>query len=127
MEFHMTENGFATETAYGELHASPDDQYGFRPFQLMVASIVSCSGSVLRGVLTKMRLDFSDIKIFVKVERNAEKVNRIEKLRLHFVIHGTELRKEKVQRAVSLARKNCAMLQSVTDSISVIESFELIE
>lgn len=126
MQFTMEENGFVTETEYGELHISPDDGHGFRPFQLMVASVVGCSASVLRKVLVKMRLDFSDIKASVQVERNEAEVNRIEKLHLHFVIQGENLRREKVEKAVAVARKNCSMLQSVQGSIEIEETFELV-
>lgn len=125
MEFNMTKQGFVTQTEYDELHISPDEEYGFRPYQLMVASIVGCSASVLRKVLTKMRMDFSDINISAQVERNEEEASRIERIRLHFVIVGKNLRKEKVERALALSRKNCAMVQSVEGRMEVEETFEL--
>lgn len=126
MEFKMTEQGFVTQTEYGKLHISLDDACGFRPFQLMVASIVGCSASILRKVLTKMRMNFSDINISAQVTRNAEAANRIEKLHLHFLIKGTDLQEEKVERALKLSRKNCAMVQSVQGSMEVEETFEIV-
>lgn len=125
MELIMEENGFVTSVEYGELHISGESQYGFRPYQLMVASIAGCSAGVLRKVLTKMRLEFHDIKISTRVERNEEKANRIEKVHLHFVIQGASLRQDKVEKAIAVARKNCSMVQSVKDSIQVTESFKL--
>lgn len=127
MEFKMKENGFVTQTKYGELHISPDDQDGFRPFQLMVSSIVGCSATMLRKILTKMRITFKDINVSVLVERNETEARRIEKLHLHFEIFGKELRKEKIEKALVLSRKNCAMIQSVQGSIQVSESFEIVE
>ncbi|AQS56939.1 OsmC family protein [Novibacillus thermophilus] len=127
MEFKMKENGFVTQTKYGELHISPDDQDGFHPFQLMVSSIVGCSATMLRKILTKMRITFKDINVSVLVERNETEARRIEKLHLHFEIFGKELRKEKIEKALVLSRKNCAMIQSVQGSIQVSESFEIVE
>ena len=47
MEFTMKENGFSTSFEYGESDISGNEQYGFRPYQLLVSSIAVCSGGVL--------------------------------------------------------------------------------
>ncbi|KAB2336179.1 OsmC family protein [Cytobacillus depressus] len=127
MIFNMTENGFVTECAYGELTVSGDDQYGFRPYQLLVSSIAVCSGGVLRKVLERMRISFQDIKVQAEVERNEKEANRIEKIHLHFVILGEDLNETKIEKALVVTRKNCAMVQSVKDSIEITESFEIKE
>ncbi len=38
MKFDMTENGFETTTAYGQLTISGNDDYGFRPYQYFFVS-----------------------------------------------------------------------------------------
>lgn len=126
MEFKMTESGFMTEAEYGKLHISPDNERGFRPFQLMVSSIAGCSAIVLRKVLSRMRLSVKDIQVSVQIARNSEEANRIEELHLHFAIQGKDLSEKKVERALNVARKNCAMVQSVQSSIQVTETFELV-
>jgi putative redox protein len=126
MIFEAKENGFVTHLSYGDLHVSGDEQYGFRPFQLMVSSIAVCTGGVLRKVLDKMRMPCTDMKVTAEVERNEEKANRIEKIHLHFVITGDNLREEKVIKAIEATRKNCPMVQSVQDSIEITETFELV-
>ncbi|WNC14651.1 OsmC family protein [Brevibacillus brevis] len=126
MQFEAKENGFVTHLSYGDLHVSGDEEYGFRPYQLMVSSIAVCSGGVLRKVLTKMRMPCSDMKVTAEVTRNEEKANRIEKIHLHFIIHGENLQEEKVKKAIEASRKNCPMVQSVQDSIVITESFELV-
>jgi uncharacterized OsmC-like protein len=126
MEYVMNEHGFETEFEHGLLKTSSNDQYGFRPFQLLISSITTCSGGVLRKVLMKKRIAFDDLKIRVDVTRNPSKVNRIEKIHLHFIIHGRNLNHETIQKALSLAKKNCPMVQSVKDSIEITECLELI-
>ncbi|MED4780180.1 OsmC family protein [Brevibacillus choshinensis] len=126
MQFEAKENGFVTHLSYGDLHVSGDEQYGFRPFQLMVSSIAVCSSGVLRKVLEKMRMPCSDMKVTAEVVRNEEKANRIEKIHLHFIISGENLQEEKVKKAIEASRKNCPMVQSVQDSIEITESFELV-
>lgn len=39
MEFKMQEVGFSTDLPFGNLQVAGDDEYGFRPFQLMVSSM----------------------------------------------------------------------------------------
>ncbi|OLN23599.1 osmotically inducible protein C [Domibacillus antri] len=125
MEFKMKEGGFTAEFPFGKLDISGDDQYGFRPYQLLVSSVAVCSGGVLRKIFEKQRMDIEDITIQTNVTRNPDAANRVEKISVHFIIKGKGLKEEKVKKALELARKNCAMVQSVTPAIEVEETFEL--
>ncbi len=126
MEFKMTEKGFETSVEYGKLQISGDAEYGYRPFQLLVSSVAVCSGGVLRKVLERMRMSYEDISVQAKVTRVEDEANRVSDIHLHFVIKGSELSQEKVEKALKVTRKNCSMVQSVKDSINVTESFEII-
>lgn len=125
MEYKMTEHGFQTEFEYGTLDVSSEDEYGFRPYSLLVSSVAVCSGGVLRKVLEKMRMDVKDIKISADVTRNPDIANRVEAIKLHFLIYGNDLSEKKVEKAMELTKKNCSMVQSVKDSIEISETFEI--
>ncbi|MFC2949100.1 OsmC family protein [Virgibacillus sediminis] len=125
MEYKMMENGFQAEFEYGKLDVSSDDQYGFRPYALLVSSVAVCSGGVLRKVLKKMRIDFDDINIKADVKRNPNIADRVEEINLHFTIYGHDIPEKKVEKAMELTRKNCSMVQSVLDSIKIEETFEI--
>lgn len=127
LEFYMKDGGFFTDLPYGKLDISGDEKYGFRPYQLLVSSIAVCSGGVLRNIMERMRLQVDDIQLKANLERNEEQSGRIEKISLHFKIIGTDLKKDRVERAMKLTRKNCAMVQSVIDSIEVTETYEIVE
>ncbi len=126
MEFSMQEGGFYTDLGFGKLEVSGNEDYGFRPFQLLVSSVAVCSGGVLRKVLERMRIEFDDIHIKADVTRNEEKANRVEAISLHFIIKGTDLNEAKIEKAMKVTRKNCSMVQSVQDSIKIEETFELV-
>lgn len=127
MKFTMTENGFETETTFGQLTISGNEDYGFRPYQLLVSSIAVCSGGVLRNILEKMRMPADNITIEVKeVLRNPEIANRLEKIHLHFIIEGTNMSPSKIDKAFELTTKNCSMIQSVIDSIKIVKTYEII-
>lgn len=125
MEFKMKENGFVSHFEYGEIHISGDEKYGFRPYQLLVSAISVCSGGVLRKILAKQRIPYSDITIKADVTRNPEGAQEIKSIHIHFTIYGSNLKKEKIERAIDLTQKHCSMVQSVKDSIIISESFEL--
>lgn len=127
MRFYLKENGMRTELPYGELDISGNEEDGFRPFTLMVASIVGCSSSVFRKILAKQRIQLEDLLVEADVERNPEIANRIEKITIHFKIKGHHLDPEKMYKNLELARKNCSMIRSVEDSIQIEETLEIIE
>lgn len=122
----MTEHGFETSTSFGTIQISGDDEYGFRPYQLLISSVAVCSGGVMRKVLEKMRIPAEDITIEVKeVQRNEEIANRVEKVHLHFIITGSTTDSTKMEKVLALTRKNCSMAQSVINSIEIVETYEL--
>lgn len=128
MEFNMKPDvGFFTETGFGRLDVAGDDQFGFRPYQLLVSSVAVCSGGVLRKVLEKMRMEIEDIHIQADAERVEEEANRVSKIIVHFRIAGNNLDEKKIEKAMALTRKNCSMVQSVIGSIEVEETFEIVQ
>ncbi|WLR54228.1 OsmC family protein [Mesobacillus subterraneus] len=128
MEFKMKPDvGFFTEVGIGRLDVAGDEQYGIRPYQLLVSSVAVCSGGVLRKVLEKMRMDVKDIHIQADAERVEEEANRVSKITVHFRIAGNNLDEKKIEKAMALTRKNCSMVQSVIGSIEVEETFEIVQ
>ncbi|WP_174615948.1 OsmC family protein [Virgibacillus ihumii] len=127
MEFYLKDQGMHTKLDYGELAVSGNEEYGFRPFQLMVASIAGCSGSVFRKILAKQRTDFEDLIISAEVERNPQEANRIEKIVLHYTVKGRHLNYDKLEKNLKLSRQNCSMVRSVESSIDIEETIEAIE
>ncbi|MDP5277111.1 OsmC family protein [Chengkuizengella axinellae] len=125
MEFNMKKVGFFTELPYGQLDVSGDEEFGFRPYQLLVSSIAVCSGGILRRILNKQRINFDDLHIKADIERNEEKADRIEKIHLHFTIVSSDIDDKKMQKAIELTTKNCSMVQSVIESIEITKTFEI--
>jgi len=125
MKFYFKENNVQTELEYGELVISGNEEYGFRPFQLMVSSIVSCSGSVFKQILSKQRIELESLEITADVKRNPEEANRIEQIDLTFIVKGSALNQVKLDKSLAIARKNCAMVRSVEGSIEINEVIQI--
>lgn len=95
----MTENGFESALDFGTLTISSDETKGFRPYQLLVSSLVGCSGGVLRKVCEKMRMPVEEMEIDVlEVIRNPEEASRLEKVHIHFKLKGSNLNSTKMER-----------------------------
>src|SRR5699024_1724965 len=85
MQFTWKEDYMETTAFnYDTLHISPDDTKGYRPFQLLVASVASCSGGVFHKILKKQRIEYESLTIDAEVERNEEIANRVEKKKLQY-------------------------------------------
>lgn len=127
MKFTMKEEGgFKTELPYGELHVSGNEEFGFRPYQLLISSIAVCSGGVFRTVAEKMRLNVTNIEVETTHERIDEEAGRVASVHMKFFISGTDLNEAKIEKALHVTRKNCSMVRSVESSIAITESFEIV-
>jgi putative redox protein len=125
MKFTMSENGFTGDLPFGEIQVSSNEEFGFRPYQLLVSSIAVCSGGVMKKVLEKMRMPAEDIQIEVKeLVRIDEEAGRVAKLHLHFTLKG-DIQEAKMERVMELTRKNCSMVRSVENCMEITETFEL--
>ncbi|UOQ48864.1 OsmC family protein [Gracilibacillus caseinilyticus] len=126
MEFYLTEGGVRTQLPFGELDVSGNEELGFRPFQLMIASIAGCSASVFRKVLQKKRIEIEDLHITADVERSSEEANKITSIHLHFVVKGRNLKHDLLDKSLQISRKNCSMVRTIEDSVDVKETLEVV-
>lgn len=125
MEFTLTKTGaFSTNFEFGELTVSGNADIGFRPYQLLVSSVAVCSGGVLKKILEKKRVAFTNITFTANVERDAEQVDKITNIDIHFIVTGTDLKQHVLEKSLETAVKNCSMVESVKDSIRVTETIE---
>lgn len=126
MKMTFTEKGVKTELPFGELNISPEDEHGFRPYQLMVASVSACSVSVFRQVLDKQRVKFDDLTVSAEVSRKEEEANRIEQIDLTFTVKGENLKEDKLKKSLEISSKNCSMVRTVEDSIRIVKHLEIV-
>ena len=127
VEFIFDEKGIRTESEFGELVISGDENEGFRPFQLMISSLAGCSILVYRKILEKQRVEYEKITVSVDVERSDDQTAKIESVRLHFKVYGDNLKEKKLDKALQLASKNCSMVQSVVPTMEVEETVEAVQ
>ena len=120
MKFTINSDSITGALGYGELAISPNEANGYRPFELFVSSLVGCSGSLLRTILSKRKVSYQTLQIEVFSVRNPDQVNRIDHLSFIANVQSADPFSPQVAEKVSqLVVKNCGMIQSVIQSIDI--------
>ena len=105
------------------------DESGFRPMQLLLASLGSCSGIDVVNILKKSRVDFDSIDVDVEGDRVAGAVPApFTHVKMVFRVHGRGVDRAKTEKAVSLSvEKYCSAVASLDPSMKVETSIEIVE
>lgn len=120
MKFTIEDEKISGNLGYGEISISPNETNGYRPYELFVSSLVGCSGTLLRNILTKKQIPLQKINMEVVSIRNPNHANRIEQLSFKAYVHSNEvLSPQQAEKIAQLVVKNCGMIQSVIHSIDI--------
>ncbi|PWH86729.1 OsmC family protein [Brumimicrobium oceani] len=124
--FHFTaqnESGLSLE-----IDGSPEiggENKGFRPMELMLSGIASCSTIDLLLILKKQKHLVSDIRIETSGERSSSPAKEFTSVHLHYILTG-EISSDKLERAINLAiTKYCSAILSLHPDIKVTSSYEI--
>ncbi len=126
MDFYVKEGGVRTKLPYDQLDISGNEEFGFRPFQLMVASVAGCSASVFQKILTKKRINIDDLTISAEVKRDPIQANRISSISLTFMVKGHHLDRDILEKSLEIAKKNCSMIRTIENCVDITEKLEII-
>ena len=88
--------------------------YGFRPMQLILSALGSCSAIDMVSVLKKQRQTVDQFKIKVEGEREQDAIPSLWKsIKLSFELHGN-IDKEKAEKAGALSiEKYCSVAETL--------------
>ncbi|MEI4831896.1 OsmC family protein [Bacillus sp. FJAT-53711] len=124
MKLTVKHNEITTDLPYGELQIGKEN--GYTPLNLLIASIAGCSAIVLRTILEKKRITYNEFTIATEIVRSEVLPKPVESIHLHYKVKAEGITQEQLEKALELAVKNCTIVQSVKDSIEIIETIELI-
>jgi putative redox protein len=118
---YIVENDYIIgNLGFDPITISPSENKGYRPFELFVSSLVGCSGTILRNILTKRKYPFQKLEMEVSAVRNPDHANRIEQLSFTAYVQSDEPLTSQLEEKISdLVVKNCGMIQSVIQSIDI--------
>lgn len=90
------------------------DDSGFRPMQLLLAALGSCSAIDLVSILKKQRQEISEFRIVIVGEREEGKIPSLWKqIHMQFNLSG-KIEKEKADKAAALSiNKYCSVAETL--------------
>lgn len=105
---------------FGDLYTSPDSMRGYKPYELMLTSLVTCSGVLLVKLLQKKRMGFTNVYFIAEGNRNPDEANRIESIKITaHVTFDQVMAKQQLEKIEQLVIKNCGMIQTIIGSVDV--------
>lgn len=98
---------------------------GFRPMQLALAAVASCSVMDLVPILEKQRQRVDDVQITASGERADGTPSPFTSINLHYVLTG-EIDEQKARRAIELAvYKYCSVGEMLRATVTITYSFAI--
>lgn len=100
---------------------------GPRPMEMMLLGLGGCTSFDVMSILKKSRQDVTDCRAVIEAERADEIPSVFTHIRIHFIVTGTNLKENLVERAVTLsAEKYCsASIMLEKAGVHIEHSFEV--
>ena len=96
------------------------DDSGPSPKKLLLASLAGCTGMDVVSLLKKMRAPFTGLEIDVEADLTEEHPKVYSEIRLIYRFFGTDLNKEKVEKAVRLSQERYCGVSAMLNKNSPI-------
>jgi putative redox protein len=97
------------------------------PMEGVLISLGGCSSVDVVSILQKARQDIQGCVVELSGNRVDSTPKLFEKIHLHFIIRGTNIKEKHVERAVSLsADKYCSVALMLNAKVNITHDFEII-
>jgi putative redox protein len=125
---------FVAETGSGHLvcmDGAPDAggrNLAPRPMELLLAGTGGCTAFDIVLILKRGRHEVSGCEVRLQAERAETDPKVFTRINMHFVVTGNELKREVVERAVTLsAEKYCSASIMLGKTATITHSFEVVQ
>ena len=99
---------------------------GPRPLETMLIGLGACSAFDVVTILRKARQEVTDCRVELEAERADAVPAVFTRIRMVFVVSGTELRESAVRRAVALsAEKYCSGTAMLRTSVEITHQYRI--
>lgn len=109
------------------VHIDADKQHGASPMELILLGLGGCASYDVVTILKKSRQNITDVRCQLSARR-ADAVPAVyTDIHLHFIITGTDIKDNQVERAVTLsADKYCSASRMLADGgVNITHSYEV--
>lgn len=103
------------------------DGAGYRPTELLLASLASCSGQTVISLLRKMGQEVSSFEVTARGERREEHPTVFTSIDLVFTIGGKNVDQAAVEKAIALSeQKYCPVWAMLRPAVPVRSSYRIV-
>jgi len=96
------------------------------PMETVLASLAACTGYDVVSILKKKRQKITNFFIETEAERNKEPPRVFTRIHIKFIVKGTNVNKEAVERAIQLSNeKYCSVGAMLKKTAEVTTSYEI--
>jgi len=96
------------------------------PTETVLASLAACTGYDVVSILKKKRQNITSFSVETEAERNNEPPKVFTKIHIKYIVKGTNVNKEAVERAIQLSyEKYCSVGAMLKKTAEVTTSYEL--
>jgi len=101
---------------------------GPRPTELLLLGFGGCTGMDVISILRKKRQRVTGLEIRLDGAKSGEHPKRLTEIRLTYVVSGYGLKKEAVERAITLSQeKYCSVGNTLGRSARIAWDYEIVE
>lgn len=99
---------------------------GPRPTELLLMSLAGCSAIDVVHILQKMHLTIDNFDVSVEGDRAETEPKFFNEIRLTYILKGSDLSKDKVERAIRLSQeKYCSIANNLNKVSKIVFAYEL--
>jgi putative redox protein len=101
---------------------------GARPMETVLAGTGGCTAYDVMTILRKARQPVKHCEVRIEADRAAEDPQVFTRIHFHFIVTGSGVRKEHVERAIHLsAEKYCSASIMLGKTAAITHDFEIVE
>ena len=108
--------------------AAGGENQGFRPMELLLVGFGGCTGMDVISILRKKKQQISGLEMNIHGDKNEDYPKIYRKVHIEYVITGTNVRNEDVERAIQLSlEKYCSVGATLAKAGTITHSHRIIE
>lgn len=124
LRMRATNGPFTVTTDYPV--TSTAELAGFKPMELLLASLAACTGSVVASLLRRLHQPVTGVEVEASGRRRDEHPTVFTSIALEFVVRGESIDPAAVERAIAHADRLCPVLAMLTPGTPVTSSFRIV-